>query len=341
MHEDEDSLWKEVLDRYFEEFLRFFFPSIHRRIDWRRDITFFDKELQRLAPEDDGDKGTDKHRDRRTARGRRTADKAVSVFLRNGKEACLLLHVEVEGQPGPDFPERMYIYNCRLFNRFRKRVVSLAVLPHAGGRYQVMSWGHQLSDFELSFRFPAVKFFEYRGREKELEEDRNPFALVVLAYLRRRRALKDPRAMLAVKRDVVRMLYERGYTRYDVMQLFRFLDGLLQLPQGTAEGFEDWLAEYERKKSMPYITSIERSGIERGRKEGHKEGCEQTFLEAIGTCLDVRFGEEGPGLLERFKLPADIESLRCLHRRVLEAKGLEEAAAVLEESSAPQDPEAR
>jgi predicted transposase YdaD len=32
------------------------------------------------------------------------------------------------------------------------------------------------------------------------------------------------------------------------------------------------LSQYEESKRMPYITSIERRGIEKGREEGRQEG---------------------------------------------------------------------
>ena len=34
---DYDSPWKEAMDRYFEWFMRFFFPRQHTLIDWGRD----------------------------------------------------------------------------------------------------------------------------------------------------------------------------------------------------------------------------------------------------------------------------------------------------------------
>ncbi|WP_248277923.1 hypothetical protein [Brasilonema sp. UFV-L1] len=41
-----DSPWKDILQRYFEDFMRFFFPEVHGEIDWLRGFEFLDKELQ-------------------------------------------------------------------------------------------------------------------------------------------------------------------------------------------------------------------------------------------------------------------------------------------------------
>lgn len=67
-----DSPWKEALEVYFERFVAFFFPSIHADIDWNRGREFLDKELQKIAPE--------------AATGRRTVDKLVKVWRKNGEE---------------------------------------------------------------------------------------------------------------------------------------------------------------------------------------------------------------------------------------------------------------
>jgi hypothetical protein len=46
-----DSPWKEALDVYFEQFLAFFFPLVHRDVDWSRGYEILDKELQQVVRE--------------------------------------------------------------------------------------------------------------------------------------------------------------------------------------------------------------------------------------------------------------------------------------------------
>jgi hypothetical protein len=43
---NDDSVWKEILDASLEEFLEFFFPPIHRDIDWPRGYECLDQELE-------------------------------------------------------------------------------------------------------------------------------------------------------------------------------------------------------------------------------------------------------------------------------------------------------
>ncbi len=75
----QDSAWKDVLDALFPEFMQFFFPDIHRDIDWQKGFQFLDKELQKLI------------KDSKT--GKRFVDKLVKVNLLDGSEELLLIHV--------------------------------------------------------------------------------------------------------------------------------------------------------------------------------------------------------------------------------------------------------
>jgi hypothetical protein len=44
-----DSPWKEALEAYFPQFMACFFPEAHSQIDWERDWTFLDKELEQIV----------------------------------------------------------------------------------------------------------------------------------------------------------------------------------------------------------------------------------------------------------------------------------------------------
>lgn len=111
---DYDSPWKEALDIYFEAFMAFFFPVAYGDINWERGYESLDTELQEVV------------RDAET--GRRFADKLVKVWLHNGEETWVLVHIEIQSQVQSDFAKRMYIYNHRLFDRYNQEVVSMAVL---------------------------------------------------------------------------------------------------------------------------------------------------------------------------------------------------------------------
>ncbi|MCK4605457.1 MAG: hypothetical protein KAU41_12345 [Deltaproteobacteria bacterium] len=112
--DDYDSPWKEIIEVYFNDFMAFFFPDIAEEVDWDRGYTFLDKELQQVVLD--------------AELGRRFADKLAQVWRRDGDEAWVLVHIEVQGQEEAVFAKRMYVYNYRIFDRYNRPVASLAVL---------------------------------------------------------------------------------------------------------------------------------------------------------------------------------------------------------------------
>src|SRR5260363_23691 len=76
-----DAAWKQVLRRYFPEFMCFFFPELASRIDWSAGIEFKDKELEALTTE--------------SMTGKRIADMLVQVRSKEGKPLYVLVHTEI------------------------------------------------------------------------------------------------------------------------------------------------------------------------------------------------------------------------------------------------------
>ena len=73
----------------------------------------------------------------------------------------MLIHIEVQGQRDADFARRMFVYAYRLFDRYAREIVSLAVLadPTPGWRprrFAVGRWGSR-----LGLTFPSVKLTDY------------------------------------------------------------------------------------------------------------------------------------------------------------------------------------
>jgi hypothetical protein len=67
---------------------------------------------------------------------------------------------------------------------------------------------------------------------------------------------------------------------------------------------------------MPYITSIERSGIEKGYREGLRD--------AIAAALALKFGPSGKRLMTRVNKIDDVGELRALLKAGVSAESLQE-----------------
>jgi hypothetical protein len=281
---DYDSPWKEALDLYFRHFMAFFFAWIYHDIDWDRGHEMLDKELKEIVPESEV--------------GDQVVDKLVKVWRKDGREEWVLIHVEVQSQSQKDFPRRMFSYNCRIFLRYNREVVSLAVLgdDQSGwrpDRFEFDMWG-----FSLKLVFPVVKLLDYTGSVEALEKDDNPFAVVVLAHLKSIETRKDLESRRQWKFRLVRGLYERGWKGEEIRRLFIFIDWMMNLPPALDDLFRQDVFEYAEKQKMPYITSFEKLGRVKGMLEG---------IEAI---LDLRFGEAGLQLLPEIRRILDYEQMQ-------------------------------
>jgi hypothetical protein len=115
----------------------------------------------------------------------------IGSARRDGAEAWVLIHIEVQGQEEAVFPQRMFVYHYRLFDRYNRPVVSLAVLRDDRATWRPEHFALGLWGCETRFTFPVVKLLDYRSRRAELEVSRNPFATVVPAHLTAQETRQD------------------------------------------------------------------------------------------------------------------------------------------------------
>jgi len=245
--------------------MEFFFPVVANGTDWKRGYTFLDKEFQKVV--------------RDAKLGRRLADKLARVWQKNGDEAWVLAHVEVQGQRESDFPKRMFVYNYRIFDRYERQVVSLAILADDNPNWRPDYYECELWGCAVGIQFPVFKLLDYMDRWDELEKSDNPFALVVMAHLKTQQTRHDKNERKRWKLYLIRKLYERGYKKQDVINLFHFIDWIMRLPEELEEDFRQEITRYEEEKKMRYVSSVERIGIKKGKKEGRLEYRDGTFRE--------------------------------------------------------------
>ncbi|KYC35508.1 hypothetical protein WA1_06690 [Scytonema hofmannii PCC 7110] len=194
------------------------------------------------------------------------------IYLKTGKEVWVLVHIEMQSQEESDFAQRMFIYNYRIYDYYKCSVASLAVLGDERSNWRPNQFGYQLFGCEVGFRFPIVKLLDYQSRWSELEANRNPFAVVVMTHLKARQTRNNRTKSLQSKLELTKRLYELGFSREDIINLFKLIDWIMSLPEELEQEFWQEFRNFEESKSMPYITSIERLGIQKGKQEGLLEG---------------------------------------------------------------------
>ncbi len=184
----------------------------------------------------------------------------------------------------------------------------------------------------MEFQFPVVKLREYSNQVFWLTHSRNPFALLTAATLYGQEARADSVQREESKFHMVKALHRLGLGRQDILAFFRLVDAVLTLSTERQMSFQTRVEDYEKEMDMPYITSFEQSGIEKGRAEGRvegrAEGQREALLETLTSILKARFGEPALAVcdllselgLERLKplplLAATEESLEQFRARL-------------------------
>ncbi len=126
-------------------------------------------------------------------------------------------------------------------------------------------------------KFPVVRLTDYAAKWEELEKSANPFAVVVMAHLKALETKRNQGQRRYWKLCLCKGLYNRGYSREDVILLFDFIDWLMRLPEAAEELFLEEMNTFEEEGKMRYINSAERKGIRKGLQKGLQKGIEQSI----------------------------------------------------------------
>ncbi len=287
-----DETWKAAIGEYFDSFISFFFSNIYEQINWEKTPVSLDKELEQITAASETDK--------------RYADKLYQVWLLDDQEIWILIHIEVQSQYDSQFQERMFIYNYRAFDLYHKPVISLAILGDESKTWRPNSYQYGLEESQVIIKFASIKLLDYSW--EELQTSKNPFYRVVMAHLKTKITTSNLTEREQWKWQLVRNLYEEGWRKFEIINLFKFIDKMMTLPPQLALKFTTKLNEYEEEKKMPFLSTLEEMALERGQQIGAKE----TRKKDIINLLKKRFGNLTDELIQSLNKIDDLSFLDTL-----------------------------
>ena len=253
------TLWKYILEEIFEDFLRFFYPNADEIFDFTRGFVFLDKELEDLFPANE-------------ANNVRYVDKLVKVWLKNGNEEWILIHIEVQGDYQKIFSERMFRYFYLIFNKHNVKITAWAIFTDTNKKFKPASFETSFLGTGVKYWFNTYKIFDQK--DAELKNSDNPFAIVVLTVLL---ALKKEKVnevkLIDLKIEIAKNLLKRNFPKEKIKKIFHFLKFYVRfndenslifdkkfdhlLEKSESMGLEEYILERERKQYMA-------KGIEQG-----------------------------------------------------------------------------
>ena len=310
---DMDGGWKDIIEDFTEEFFSFYLLEMHAAIDFASGVRFLDRELSEIVSDSENI--------------RREADRLLEVYLKDGGAEWILIHIEVQSYRDRTFAERMYVYNYRIFDKYRRKAVSVAVLIDSDGNYRPDSFSTEQFGCTMHFTFPLIKLLDFDCEGLALE--RNPFAVVTRVQLAKLQSERDPDRRYSFRMELTRELYDGNYTKEQVIRLYRFIDYVLTLPKPRALEFRNALEQFEEDRKMPYMTSTERiareegmmqgitQGITQGMTQGINRGQLENAREAVLDILEVRFGRLAAALQEKINSCSDLRRLKKVLRQAV------------------------
>ena len=165
---------------------------------------------------------------------------------------------------------------------------------------------------------------------------KNPFAVIVMAHLKEMETKGRVDERLFWKITLVKRLYEKGYSKEDVLLLYKFIDWLVSLPEELAERFHEEIKKYEEVRKVAYITTAEKIGMKKGFEQGIQQGLQQGvqrgLLKAIELGLKLKFGVEGLRIYPEIKKIEDVDVLEAISEAIETAQSIEDIRKIYKEN---------
>lgn len=245
----------------------------------------------------------------------RELDLVARVQLAGG-EAHFLVHLEPQAQPIDDFPEKMFRYFVRLWDRHQLRVFPIAIFSFPEP--------HEVQESQLGMRFPGLEVLKFQFATVQLNrldwklfrDKPNPVASALMA---RMNFLPEERPR--VKLQCLRLLATLRLEPRKSALISRFVDIYLRLQPPVVRVFDEELEnipEMEKHEIMHITTSWEEEGLVKGRVQGLRDG--------LATGLRALFGARASTLIAQVQA-YDLPALQELERKIVPGVQLEDLQA--------------
>ena len=272
---DFDGPWKATAEDDFPLLMHTFYPRHDKLVDWRVDPLFEDKELTQIIGKPD--------------QRNKFVDLLVKVRFLDGSDRWIWLHIEFQTDYRKEFDERTFYHNCGLVYLHKGPVITLVVRGDLAKKWKPSEYVYKCEDFEHRIKFPTCKLSE--KLEKDWVGNTSLPVIVARAQIEAVRTTSDPQARFAAKRDLVRELYDNGYSVTEFRRIFRLVDWMMHLRDDLEQQFNQFLEDTEKAMATTFLSCIEKDAYIEGESEGKKEGKKEGRAELVLAQLSAKFGK--------------------------------------------------
>jgi len=287
MKQQNDTLWKVILEHFFYDFLLLIDPDLAATININKEITFMDKELNQQRPAD-GEKFELK-----------IVDKLVKLYTTEGNDEWILVHLEVQHQYQKNFSKRMYGYYNRLYDRYHKPITAYAIFtePNLIKRDNVYQTTCGRTALKYTFNTYKVALQD----DDFLRNHANPFALVVLIAKQTdlKKKYKNKKVydqmLLDDKLSIAKLIFDRHLPDVKEKELINFLFHYVNFE------FSETQAKFEQGINLLTNKNISKMTIQQivlgqreliGKRKGIKIGERKAKEEVVARMLEMKMLSE-------------------------------------------------
>jgi predicted MPP superfamily phosphohydrolase len=230
-----DEFWKNILQVYFRPMIESRFPRLAKKVDWSVAPESLDKEMQNVVRY--------YVRNRKDRRGSvKIVDKLFRLKLKTGEDHILLFHTEAQSRIEPDFEKRVFIYYALIFLRLETEdITTLVIFPdEVPTKRPVFSKRTFGTNVRLEFNQIVVA----EQDEAQLVASKNPFDLALLANYYILKAKRNDNKRLSFKKELYKLMNERGFLDREIENFFIFVTPLFDLPSNLEDLYDDFKKDF-------------------------------------------------------------------------------------------------
>ena len=200
---DFDGIWKDFALFFWRDILHDFIPALYDMADLEREAESLDKELHEIIESD-----TEKE-NRKSSK--RYVDCLLKIYLRNGSEEWVLLHIEIQGRGGEMISLRMFRYHCLIFLRHKRHPAAIAILTAKRPKKEGEPGVYRADMFgtKIEYRYYTIRAYEYN--DDELLSSDNPVKLFIYAVKFAAKNRKSKRKRIEYTQKILRVLTDKGW----------------------------------------------------------------------------------------------------------------------------------
>ena len=213
--------FRDLLPQFLQEFLKLFYPDVERQLDFRN-IEFPD------FAEGSG----------------REAGVVAKLQTHSGTPKLVLIYIEIQSRPEPDFPSRMFHYYCLLGLQHKLPVFPIVVYLRGGEEglaveeYRIQHCGKDVLRFRYeSVRLARLSVEEYRKRGGPVG--------AALGALMDRSMSRDPAELRA---SMLLRVVESALDDARQFLLVDLIETYFELAAGQMESYEQMISRKEYRK---------------------------------------------------------------------------------------------